>query len=120
MTDDGFPLELSYLGGRDYLHGTDLFIAISDYLNKECGNKFWLKKMLIKSFLNTQPNLILGFVKTEHEKYICLTFEGQTIQGEVVTGYIYPSERPVLQHVLFDEEKITRSAELKEECIVRA
>jgi hypothetical protein len=106
------PLELGYKGSRDYLHGTDMYRAITEHFSRTLPQYSRQPfRMLIHGFARNQCDLLYDVgaeARTRPERA-----RVEFWVGEDVFGWLAETERPVLSRQPYPEDEIAAGSRIE-------
>ncbi len=99
-------LSLRFKGDRDYLHGTDMYDAVTSAATRD-GKEVGRHRFAIHAFARRQCRLLMSSpdIPLDRPQGVAADFTLDTSLGKV-TGYLCETERPVDGRYAFDETRI--------------
>jgi len=104
------PLELRFKGGRDYLHGTDMYEAISrNALTQLPASRHWPVKLAVHAFARTRCTLTLKAPAPAAARPESAVADFTIGDGpEAARGWLEETGQPVTERYAYDEPRIVR------------
>lgn len=113
------PLELAYKGSRTYLHGTDMYNAIMDYLGRSMPQHVrGPLKMMMHEFARNQVDL-----RYSSGPERCPKPENARLEfflSDNVSGWLTETDRPVRASRLYSENEIVAGSRIEGQTIIAA
>ena len=103
-------LEFSYKGGRSYVHGTDIYNKVIDFLG---GDELSSIDLQLRSVATNQL-ILVDELPEVHDK-VCFTFSYENSNSEGITLYGVETESKVKDVVDFDEAIIESRATINQD-----
>lgn len=118
-TIETVPLELGYKGTRDYLHGTDMYNAIMEYLDRVAPRYLPSPlKMVIHDFSRNQCDMLysIGAERCPRPENARLEF----YLSDNVSGWLRETDRLVLARRPYPEDEIVANSRIEGQAIFAA
>lgn len=113
------PIELAYKGARTYLHGTDMYNAIMDYLGRSMPQHVrGPLKMVMHEFARNQVDLrySIGPERCPKPENARLEF----FLSDNVSGWLTETDRPVRASRPYPEDEIVAGSRIEAQTIIAA
>lgn len=113
------PLELAYKGTRTYLHGTDMYNAIMDYLRRSMPQQLrGPLKLVMHEFARNQVDLHYGIGADRCPRPDNARLEFSL--SDDVSGWLSETDRPVLSSRPYPENEIVAGSCIEGQAIIAA
>ncbi|MCG3772906.1 MAG: hypothetical protein JW384_04130 [Nitrosomonadaceae bacterium] len=110
------PLELSYKGTRDYLHGTDMYNAIMECMGRLTPEPLHDKvKIVIHDFFRNQCDMLYAIGPER-----CMRPENARLEfylGDNISGWLRETGRPVLTRRPYPEDEMVAKSRIEGQTI---
>jgi len=119
----GMPLPIrndsafGFKGGRDYVHGTDMFNCLEEMIADGLDSKAWITRLIIRNMARTQCAIVIG-EKPPAGMAANVTFSVSN-GGEILPGYLYETGDPVIDNIPYDEDGIVQTASIADDTIIQ-
>lgn len=110
--------DFRFKGGRTYIHGTDLFQSVTQFLEAEKSGYF--KEMSFRLFGDKQCAILFAAPESAKSRVICQGRWYDTETGSDVRFWVVEQGAPVSDRYEFDEDALCSGAELSEDTILRS
>lgn len=110
--------DLRFKGGRTYLHGTDLFQAVTQFL--ETRKSGYLKEMSFRLFGDRQCAILFSAPDSAEARVICQGCWHDSESDSDGKFWLVEHGAPVSDRYGFDEDALCSGAELTEDMILRS
>lgn len=101
------PLELPFKGGRDYLHGTDVYEDLASLAARELGSGIYRFQMALHRFFARQPDLHWSEDQQQPARPRDAVADfSAAARARKLSGWLSESGRPVGHRVEYDEDRI--------------
>jgi len=98
---ESVPLGLSYKGERDYLHGSDIFQALSEWARATYGENVFVSRLSFRHLARSHCTV------TTEPLQSSLAGEGKLIaQGAAVPFWLAETGQPVQERYAYDEDAV--------------
>lgn len=106
--------ESYFKGGRDYIHGTDVFNGIQSAVQQHYGSSAYVKSLVFRSISKTCGVIFLQCDKVPEGFVVSANFKVVTGDEEII-GLFATYEEPVIEHKGYDENLVMTTALIDEE-----
>lgn len=110
--------DFRFKGGRTYIHGTDLFQSITQFMDAEKSG--YLKEVSFRLFGDRQCAILFTTPESAESRVICQGRWHDRMTGSDVRFWVVEQGAPVSDHYEFDEDSLCSGAELSENTSLRS
>jgi hypothetical protein len=110
-------LTLCFKGGRDYLHGTDVYDAIAALADAKCSGGVSRVRLSIHRFFRHQPDLVWTWGELPRDRPAGAVVDFSVAGDRVMSGWFVEQDRPVDCRVPYDEDAIAACCEIEGDVI---
>lgn len=103
------PLDIGFKGGRDYLHGTDIYDTVTALVSPQLGGKLAEHQLTLHKLARTRCNGIFFTHPTPplRRADAAADFAYRLPGGHHACGYLLETDIPVSQERPYDEDAVT-------------